>query len=137
MIQNFEKLDFNRKIDVLVAVYVFGWDDITIYADGDYFICTGVQVQKGSRAYEVILNYSILLTSAWEIVQKFDYLYLFRGGKKWMGGKWECKLVWGDTDKIDDKLYGWAETEMLAICYAGLKAVGFNVEGFLKEEGKV
>lgn len=34
MIENFDKLDYNRKIDVLVAMHVIGWKDIAIQEVG-------------------------------------------------------------------------------------------------------
>lgn len=136
MIENFDKLSFNRKVDVLVAVHVFNIKNITIdFADEIYWkVCV-----KSLMREDHISCYSTLLTSTWDIVRKFDYLYLFRS-KDFKNGQWECKLleqqsVTGNFQK--DVYYAWAETEQLAICYAGLKAVGFDVKSFLKEEGKV
>jgi hypothetical protein len=137
LLKNFDKLGHNRKVDVLIALCIFHWDDITIFVHGDYSICTGIQNKK--LPYEVIPCYSTLLTSAWDIIRKFDYCYLYRS-KDFKGGQWECKLrddrgplIIGEEGE-GGKYYAWADTEMLAICYAGLKAVGFDVKGFLKEE---
>lgn len=142
MIENFDKLTYERKVDVLVAMYVFRIKDIIIehidwsYGDGNYYKV----YTKSLMVEDYISCYSTLLTNAWDVVRKFDYLYLFRsaGFKR---GQWECKLYdrkgvlkIGETNEYN--YYGWAETEQLAICYAGLKAVGFDVQAFLKEEGK-
>lgn len=144
MIENFEKLPFERKVDILVARYVFEWKDIKIeWREGDerypgYWACYRVE---GIGIYTNIPLYSVLLTSAWDIIRKFEYMYLYRANFI-NDGRWECKLrddrgvlIIGD-EGTGGKYYGWAETEMLAICYAGLKAVGFDVKKFLKEEGK-
>ena len=145
MIENFEKLEFNRKVDILVAIYVMGrlgklvervninekwYDEITWLEIAE----SEEDPYPGTRVGQMPKRYSTYIEAAWDIVRKFDYLYLFKGGEKWNGGKWECKLV---LDDEDTRLYGWAETEQLAICYAGLKAVGFDVQTFLQEEGKI
>lgn len=139
MIENYDKLDYNRKVDMLVVIHVMGWKGIAIQeigsgSDGQKYMCVGTDKFNG-QGY--IPLYSTLLTSAWDIVRKFDYMYLFRS--KYFK-EWECKLVGYNSDlgiDHDGKHYAWAETEQLAICYAGLKAVGFDVKSFLKEEGKV
>lgn len=134
MIENFKNLPFERKVDVLVAEHIFKYTDVRIQEiidDGGKIRYWSVMRKDGAWDTN-IPAYSMLLTSAWDIVRKFDYLYLFRGGKNWQGGKWECKLLRKDISG----LYGWAETEQLAICYAGLKAVEYPLKDFLKEEGK-
>lgn len=93
-------------------------------------MCIGISI-VGVQGY--IPLYSTLLTSAWDIVRKFDYLYLYRDIRI-VNGKWECKLR---VEDYDSSYYALADTEMLAICYAGLKAVGFDIETFLREEGKI
>jgi hypothetical protein len=138
MIANFEKLPFERKVDVLVDLHVIGNKELIIevlesilYENGVYYRC----IRDGS--FELIPCYSTLLTSAWDLVRKFDYCYLFRS-KDFKGGQWECKLADKHSKKdnySENVLYAWAETEMLAICYAGLKAVGYPLKDFLKEEG--
>ncbi len=141
---NFQKLNFHRKVDVLVAIHVMKWDKIDIIENKDNFIifekdkthywCTGIPKEETKPTG--VPCYSTLLTCAWDIVREFDYVYLFRGGGKLRKGLWKCKLIHEeDYDYGDD--YVSAETELLAICYAGLKAVGFDVEKFLKEEEKV
>lgn len=141
MIENFDKLTFERKVDILVAIHVFRMKNIIIehvdwsYGDGNYF---KVYI-KDLMIENHIPSYSTLLTSTWNIVRKFDYINLFRS-KDFNGGQWKCKLrqdIIGMTLGEKDSYYAWAETEQLAICYVGLKAVGFDVKGFLKEEGKV
>jgi len=138
MIANFDKLEYNRKVDVLIAIYVFN-RKVTIVSIGagehPHMLCTWLP-EEGPA--ELVLCYSTLLTSAWDIVKKFDYMYMFKS-HDFKGGQWECKLR-DDRGPINTNLlgkhYGWAETEMLAICYAGLKAVDFDLQLFLKEEKK-
>lgn len=129
MIENFEKLNFNQKVDVLVEMHVMGWKDIVIeqvaWARSNE-MWAGIGV---SGLYVPL--YSTLLTSAWGIVNKFDYMHLFRS-KDFKKGQWECKLV----EDPYCYAYAWAETVQLAICYAGLKTVGFDVKAFLQEEEK-
>jgi hypothetical protein len=139
MIEHFEKLEYNRKVDVLVAIYVMGWKDIVIHQiewGPGVWKCAVMGVDRfNGRGY--IPLYSTLLASAWDVVRKFDYIYLFRS-KDYKDGQWECKLR-DDRGVVTldmPKYYAWAETEMLAICYAGLKAVGFDIKTFLREEGK-
>lgn len=140
MIENFDKLEYHRKVDVLVAIHVMGWYNIVVnraqWNETKYlYVCTGIDMFE---AQGYVPCYSTLLTSAWDIVRKFDYCYIFHS-KEFKGGQWECKLR---DDSIarhigeKDGYYAWAETEQLAICYAGLKAVGFDLKGFLQEEGK-
>jgi hypothetical protein len=140
MITNFDKLEYNRKVDILVAKHVMGWKDIVISQEEWHtafkYLCMGVD------RFETVGHiplYSTLLTSAWDVVRKFDYMYLFKS-HDFKKGQWECKLR-DDRGPINTNLlgkhYGWAETEMLAICYAGLKAVDFDLQLFLKEEEKV
>lgn len=63
-------------------------------------------------------DYCHSIEAAWEIVEKFDYCYLFRckGMFEW---EWECKL----TREDKRKLYGTADTAPMAICLAFLKKV--------------
>ena len=132
MIKNFDKLPFERKIDVFVAEHVFKYEGIKIeeYTDKDLkHLYWGVSRVDGHWDTN-ILCYSTLLTSAWDIVRKFKFVYLYKS--EFINGRWECILK--DEGFKDSAIM--AETEMLAICYAGLKVVGFNIEGFLKEEGK-
>lgn len=136
MIENYDELDYNRKVDMLVAVHVFKYKDIYVQWMGNYWLCTWL---GNTGPANIIPCYSTLLTSAWEIVRKFDYCYLFRS-KNFKGGQWECKLYQDITGQVlgeKDPYFVWAETEQLAICYAGLKAVGFDMQGFLKEEGRL
>jgi len=144
MIENFEKLTFHRKIDVLVAMHVMGWKEIRIEekewemgGGQKYWACYGIS--PGIELTNDIPLYSVLLTSAWDIVRKFDYINLFRS-TDFKGGQWECKLFdkRGVIKMGEPNYYGWAETEMLAICYAGLKAVkmGEYLKLFLQEESK-
>jgi hypothetical protein len=138
MIENFEKLTFHRKIDILVAMHVMEWKDIAIQEVGwgpgtTKWMCVGTDRFNG-QGY--IPLYSALLTSAWDIVRKSSYCYLFRS-TDFKGGQWECKLA--DRHSKDglsntDVYYAWADTEMLAICYAGLKVVGYPLKDFLKGE---
>lgn len=135
MIENFEKLSFERKIDVLVAMHVFNMKDIIIVKHKwEYMGEEGVSWLCYSKyTGNHVPCYSTLLTLAWDIVRKFDgYVYLFKS-KEYNDGKWECKL------RSEDRVmyYWWAETEMLAICYAGLKAVGYDIKTFLQEEEKI
>jgi len=132
MIENFDNLSFERKVDVLVAIYIFDYKDVKSIKEEWLGIWNPYYKEPKDYGYLLIPCYSRLLTSSWDIVRKFEYIYLFSGGKEWREGKWECKLVWDD----DTSKYAWAETEMLAICYAGLKAVGYSLKDFLKEEGK-
>ena len=132
MIEYFEKLSYERKIDVLVATHVFN-EKITIVKMDEYYSCTWLD--KTGPAI-LVPCYSTLLTSAWDVVRNFDYCYLFRS-KDFKGGQWECKLVQEETVHIMGKyqqVYAWAETIQLAICYAGLKAVGYPLMDFLKGE---
>jgi Phage ABA sandwich domain len=138
MIKNFNELNYHRKVDVLIAMHVFNRKVTIIDVDCGksvkrQWLCTWLP-EEGPA--EPVLCYSTLLTSAWEIVKKFDYIYLFRS-HDFKKGQWECKLR-DERGPINtnmlSKHYGWAETEMLAICYAGLKAVDFDLESFLKEE---
>ena len=92
MIENFYKLEFNRKVDVLVAYHVMGWRNIIIELvewnhlgeSGKYWLC---YIPSGTH----VPCYSTLLTSAWDIVRKFDYLYLYHSDFI-NDGKWECKF---------------------------------------------
>lgn len=135
---NFDKLSFERKVDVLVTQHVFGWDDIIVNHVGVRQEVYRViyRVVKDTNKYEYVPCYSTLLTSAWYIVRRFGECYLFRNSslKK---GQWECKLHYKEFNPGVGTYYAWAETEMLAICYGGLKAVGFDVREFLKGEGRV
>jgi Phage ABA sandwich domain len=133
MIKNFDKLNYHRKVDVLIATHVMRYENIYVQWMGTYWLCTWL---GNIGPAEIIPCYSTLFTSAWEVVKKFDYIYLFRS-HDFKGGQWECKLR-DERGPINtnmlSKHYGWAETEMLAVCYAGLKAVDFDLESFLKEE---
>lgn len=129
MIENFDKLEFNRKVDVLVAMHVFN-QKVTIINTGSHWLCTWLP-EVGTA--QLVTCYSTLVTSAWDIVRKFDCFELkhYSKGEGLWNGKWRCI--------INGCLMGSmiVETEQLAICYAGLKAVGFDVKSFLKEEGKI
>lgn len=143
MIENFNELTFERKIDVLVVIHVFK-KEVVIYPRPHinpiyYTVYTPSKVVDGIHRFdEMVAYYSTLLISSWEIVRKFEYIYLFHN-KNFKKGQWECKLVYDETIDIlgtVQRTYAWAETEQLAICYAGLKAVGFDLKEFLKKEGK-
>jgi hypothetical protein len=140
MIENYDKLEYTRKVDVLVAMHVMKWKDIIIQEVGQGSGITkyACRYRDRSEPQGHIPLYSTLLTSAWDVVRKFDYMYLFRS-HDFKKGQWECKLR-DDRGSVNTsalgKHYGWAETEMLAICYAGLKAVDFDLQLFLKEEKK-
>ena len=143
MIENFEKLSHERKIDVLVAICIIRikniiTNKIDLGENEGTYQCI-YKVENNMDKYEYVPLYSTLLTSAWDVIKKFDYIYLFKS-KDFKKGQWECKLqddkgvlVVGNKS-ISAKYYAWAETEQLAICYAGLKAVGFDVKTFLQEE---
>lgn len=149
MIENFEKLEFTRKVDVLVAVHLMEWKDVVIsdiesssvvWGPADpKWLCKGVDRFHGQGCIPL---YSTVLTAAWEIVRKCDYVYLFRSND-FQDGRWECKLMDKQSVVNDDgrtnKYCEWAlaETEMLAICYAGLNVVRFDVKKFLQEEKKI
>jgi hypothetical protein len=138
--KDFEKLTFHRKIDVLVAIYVMGfsYNSITIkemkWNDTRLYWSVYRAVRPG--LYTDIPLYSTLLTSAWDLVRKFDFCYLFRS-TDFKGGQWECKLIDKHDNLNGEVYYAWEETEMLAICYAGLKVVEYPLKDFLKEEGKI
>jgi len=148
MIQNFDKLTFYRKIDVLVAMHVMEWKNIVVELGqpdigyGTYWLCKGNPPGPIVVVWDVIPCYSTLLTSSWDIVRKFEYCYLWRDKESNINnGMWECKLFDPKGELLSygegRKYYGLAETEMLAICYAGLKAVEYLIDDFLKEEGKI
>jgi Phage ABA sandwich domain len=123
MIKNFDKLSFERKVDVLVGIHVMGWTDLKIY--NEIYIAN-----KGGVSLPC---YSTLLTSAWNIVRKFNHVEIIKN-KHNNGTLWQCKV--GEVGVIQE--YSVSETEQLAICYAGLKAVemGEYLKLFLKEEKK-
>jgi Phage ABA sandwich domain len=122
MISNFEKLSFYRKVDVLVSIHVMGWlvTDVDIY--NEWFVANKAGVNT--------LCYSTEIRASWFVARQFDYIYLYRS--KNTNGRWRCLLVEGSAkDQVE------AETAQLAICYAALKAVGFDLEGFLKKENRI
>ena len=87
-----------------------------------------VLIAKNVMGHEVFVeytNYSADVSAAWEVVEKFDYNYLYRWDEaksyampNWM--KWECKL----TGKGGSRTYmGYGMTAPHAICIAALLAV--------------
>lgn len=114
----------SRELDALVAERVMGWTEIE--SKGHVFIESQILGVKpgtiasatGYKPKFVVPHYSTDIAAAWDVVGKFDYLYLFRG-KSMFDGKYECKLV--GVDSFDFCAYG--ETAPHAICLAALKAL--------------
>jgi Phage ABA sandwich domain len=152
MIENFDKLSFDRKVDVLVAEHVMGWKDVTIELAHKE---SAIQVWKckGKDQYRFdgyVPMYSLLLNSTWDIVRRFSFFYLYNsercdfilmyGPRRTNKDKWECKLRDDITGRVfleKDSYFAWAETAELAICFAALKAVGYDIKGFLEKEKKI
>lgn len=72
---------------------------------------------------DAVAPYSTDIAAAWEVVEKFEYCYLWLDTQDLLGtGRraWECKL---EAEDARTK-YAVAPTAPLAICRAALKAVG-------------
>lgn len=132
MVENFDRLEFNRKVDTLVAIHIFKHKDVKVIKENWCGIQNPYYKELNTFGHLLVPCYSTLLTSAWDLVRKFTYMELIKNTYN-NEVLWQCKL--GEVGVVQD--YNIAETEQLAICYAGLKVVGFDVKGFLKEEEKV
>ena len=109
-----------RELDALVAGKVMGWKRL------DLGPINGIRWKKGNRMIESEhpFSYSTDISAAWEVVEKFECLYLFRCVSGPFEGKYECKLVFEEgPDNDKRRFYAVAETAPLAICRAGLRTV--------------
>lgn len=110
-----------RELNYLVAEKVMGWK----YHDSmiPCIYPPGLLPYQNIYGHEVP-NYSTDIGAAWEVVEKFDFLYLYRWNNQPCKfecdpGEWECKL----SEKGTDGFLGIGKTAPEAICKASLLAV--------------
>jgi|SRR3990170_898451 len=111
--EQIDSMPAGRELDVLIAEKVMEWKYIS-----------GARIRDGFDTP----RFSTDISAAWEVVEKFDYLYLFRLDhpiEDYAGriGRWEAKLVFKEKRGVDKRFYyALADTAPLAICRAALKA---------------
>lgn len=137
MIENFDKLLLERKIDVLVAIHVLNWEDISVLDEGRTVLGTFIDeedpvfsgiLQNSGRTQ--IKHYSTNYEWSLVVIRRFSRMELIRNKYNNNTELWHCRL--GEIDNLQE--YAVSSTAQLAICYAGLKAVRFDVDRFLQEE---
>ena len=106
-----------RELDALIAEKVMGFILSTVHDGTDQRYCFHGLNHDAVK----VEPYSTSIAAAWEVVEKFDYLYLFHGTVF----KWECKLVSSDHENYYARN---CDTAPLAICKASLFAAPKAVE---------
>lgn len=112
-----------RKLDELVAVKVVGWKKYNLGC-GDFYAPYSENPMFNILGH-VVPEYSTDIAAAFEVVEKFDYLYLFRCTDipdVIPSDQWECKLNFNSTE------YARGKTAAEAFCKAALLAVEVEYE---------
>jgi Phage ABA sandwich domain len=117
-----------REINHLIATKVMGWELLKV--KNHYGDEVGIWIDPKINKFKAFLegvkedefSPTTNIADAWQVVEKFDFNYLYRS-KDFADGKWECKL----SRKDERVYYAVAETAPLAICLAALKAVALEV----------
>lgn len=122
---NIDEMKAGRELDALVAEKVMGWTDARV----------GIRSQRRFHREELPTpvdvgpdeewSPSTDIAAAWEVVAKFQMVYVYRAAKDLPNlkiGQWEALF---SPDAGERALYGVADTAPLAICKAALKTVGY------------
>ena len=129
---NYDTMEAGREMDALVAEKVMGLEyrEMEISIGGGIMNASPKVVREwlwvskdGDPGYVldgVLKEYSVSISDAWEVVEKFDRFDV----RKYVGG-YGCQVaLHGKTHLIIAESHATAPTAPLAICRAALRAVG-------------
>jgi len=116
-----------RKLDVLVAEKVMGWEDIHFDKNGNCFGKPPKDFPQQCSIHQVP-HFSTNIMSAWRVVEKFSEYGWFATVCRFpcsSGANVHLQKVLSDGTPSNDKpIQVQEKTAPLAICLAALKAVG-------------
>jgi|SRR3990167_1528273 len=120
--EEIDNMPAGREMDALVVEKIF--DKKVCHCDAGSIMCAFGPGHCLTCDGWIPKLHSTSISAAWEVVEKFECLYLFRCVSGPFEGKYECKLVFEEgPDNDKRRFYAVAETAPLAICRAGLRTV--------------